>query len=232
MKLVLVLFVVSVLAQVCPESGDEYDQDTDLQGHDLKQIHNIKSAHDCCAECSQSKKCRAFSWGAKATDPATILCWLKSSAAGKRALKGRVSYSLDSAPTPAPGPHAVDVVHLVFMNHLDVGYSNKWTNHGGACYSVRGGGHAWTAPVCGRDAYIKYHFPQALATIDTLRNKNSTERYIYSTKAWLLEEVLEYGSSSLGAAISEAAKRGDITWDALPLNGEPENSIGNSDLLR
>ena len=59
---------------------------------------------------------------------------------------------------------------------------------------------------------MQYHFPQALATIDALRAANGTERYIYSTKAWLLAEVLKYGNASLVKAVSAAEARGDITW--------------------
>jgi hypothetical protein len=47
----------------------------------------------------------------------------------------------------------------------------------------------------------------------------------------LLEEVLNYGSETLRAAITAAVVRGDITWDALPMNGESENSIGDPSLF-
>ena len=111
-------------------------------------------------------------------------------------------------------------VHLVFMNHLDVGYNG--------------------IPITGfinniLNIYFHQHFPRAVSVAATLR-ATSKQRFIYTTHPWLvslyldcppnmlLSGILLICPSAAEVAIFRAAvAAGDITWHRGPFNMQPEN---------
>ncbi|WAR11643.1 hypothetical protein MAR_025823 [Mya arenaria] len=92
-------------------------------------------------------------------------------------------------------------VHLIFMNHLDVGYSfnNK-------------PGHVLTVI----NAYFQEYFPRAVKTALDLYALGYVERFIYTTHPWLCPDEKSKES------FTDVVKVGFITWHAGPMNMEYE----------
>jgi hypothetical protein len=111
-------------------------------------------------------------------------------------------------------------VHLVFMNHLDVGYNG--------------------IPITGfinniLNIYFHQHFPRAVSVAATMR-ATSKRRFIYTTHPWLVSLYLDCPTNMILSAIPlvcpspdqvasfrAAVAAGDITWHRGPFNMQPEN---------
>ncbi|XP_052819190.1 uncharacterized protein LOC128245032 [Mya arenaria] len=111
-------------------------------------------------------------------------------------------------------------VHLIFMNHLDVGYSfnNK-------------PGHVLTVI----NAYFQEYFPRAVKTALDLYALGYVERFIYTTHPWLVSLYLDCPPNVVLSGIklqcpdekskesfTDVVKVGFITWHAGPMNMEYE----------
>ena len=101
---------------------------------------------------------------------------------------------------------SLKTLHLVFMTHLDVGFTNGARN------------------VC--DLYFDDHFPKAINTSRALRAAGGPARFVYTEFPWLINEYL---NSSAGCAhrprtpmeielLGEAIELGDVSWHAHSLN--------------
>mmetsp|Transcript_31735 Transcript_31735/g.84485 ORF Transcript_31735/g.84485 Transcript_31735/m.84485 type:complete len:878 (-) Transcript_31735:121-2754(-) len=118
----------------------------------------------------------------------------------------------------------VHTVHVVFMNHYDVGYTDF---------------------INGVDnTYIHKYYPLAEETSKKFR-VNSSDSFMYTTHPWLMdrflncpckgisclattlnnpyEPPLECPSEKEVADFTAAAERGDIHWNGAPFNIQPEN---------
>jgi hypothetical protein len=111
-------------------------------------------------------------------------------------------------------------VHLVFMNHLDVGYNG--------------------IPITGfisniLNIYFHQHFPRAVSVAATMR-ATSQQRFIYTTHPWLVSLYLDCPPNLVLADIPlvcptpaeialfrAAVAAGDVTWHRGPFNMQPEN---------
>ena len=125
-----------------------------------------------------------------------------------------------------PDP-SLKTIHLVYMTHLDVGFTNGARN------------------VC--DTYFNDHFPKAMETAAALRKLGGEERFVYTEFPWLIHEYLTGAAGCAHEArtpeqiedLKAAIKAGDISWHALSLNiltelyaGSHFNwSLGNKDTL-
>lgn len=118
-----------------------------------------------------------------------------------------------------PLPEEITRVHVLFMNHLDVGFS------GGANYpELLGFAHQVV------DLYLNAYFPTALNTSAHFRDTNSTERFVYTTKGWLVSLMLDCPvgmgfrcpDQAAVQAFREGIVRGDISWHAFPFNTQME----------
>lgn len=152
---------------------------------------------------------------------------------------GSLSYFRDSIQETNSISH-INTVHVVFSNHLDIGFHSNITGVPGTDRAVI-------------SRYFQHHFPAAIATANSLRSKdydtikllglhnykdildsnearslNSTHRYRYLTHAWLVSLYLDCPawlgescpSEKERQIFREAIYRGDITWHALPHNCE------------
>lgn len=105
----------------------------------------------------------------------------------------------------------VHSVHVVFMNHLDVGYNG--------------------IPITGfinnvLNVYFQSHFPRVLRLQHALQTGGHEERYIYTTHPWLVSFYLDCPDLTLAGVklmcpsqaekneFIKAIHRGDITWHA------------------
>ncbi|XP_046551245.1 uncharacterized protein LOC124260970 isoform X2 [Haliotis rubra] len=115
----------------------------------------------------------------------------------------------------------VERVHIIFMNHLDVGYNG-------------------ISPTVGfinnvLNTYFQLYFPREVQLAQQLRHEGYEETFIYTTHPWLVSLYLDCPNLTLNnitlacpsdkdvAAFREAVLRGDITWHAGPMNMQPEN---------
>ncbi|XP_071097043.1 uncharacterized protein [Haliotis cracherodii] len=116
---------------------------------------------------------------------------------------------------------SVETVHIIFMNHLDVGYNG-------------------ISPTVGfinnvLNTYFQLYFPRAVQLSQQLRHDQYEETFIYTTHPWLVSLYLDCPNLILNnitlacpstkdvAAFRDAVMRGDITWHAGPMNMQPEN---------
>jgi hypothetical protein len=119
--------------------------------------------------------------------------------------------------TPPPAP--VHSVHLVFMNHLDIGYTN------------------FINPVY--NEYVHTYYQRAISIAQEMRSYGGSDRYLYGTHPMLMDLLLncpphmdlannlsvplQCPADSEVAEFKAAVGRGDIFWHAAPFNLQAEN---------
>ncbi|XP_076436514.1 uncharacterized protein LOC143276017 [Babylonia areolata] len=122
---------------------------------------------------------------------------------------------------PNDDPHQVKKVHLVFMNHLDVGYDGILPTTGFALNVI--------------NRYFTTYYPRAVGVAELLREMGYAERLVYTTHPWLLYLYLHCSPFTLAtnitlkcpAKIDSDAMRvsighGDVVWHAGPMNMQYE----------
>jgi hypothetical protein len=111
----------------------------------------------------------------------------------------------------------VSVVHVVFSNHLDIGFNSQVPGVPGTDAAVI-------------ERYFQVYFPRAIATAAALRRRGGPERYRYLTHPFLVSLFIDC-PRHIGiacptpadvAAFDAAARAGDIVWHALPHNSQVE----------
>ncbi|XP_071104844.1 uncharacterized protein [Haliotis cracherodii] len=124
--------------------------------------------------------------------------------------------SLDTADQSTNTSH-VKRLHLIFMNHLDVGYNGIFPTLG------------FVNNVINR--YFTVYFPRAVNVSRQLRSEGYFERLVYTTHPWLVSLYLDCppnlnlsgivlqcpGEDAVSDFVA-AAQRGDISWHAGPMN--------------
>lgn len=93
-------------------------------------------------------------------------------------------------------------IHLIFKTHLDIGFTDD--------------AQAVTA------RYMSHFIPGALALAERLREEGYTERFVWTTGAWLIYEYMEQASHPERERMEQAIARGDIAWHALPFTTHTE----------
>ncbi|CAE7750568.1 ANK2 [Symbiodinium microadriaticum] len=147
----------------------------------------------------------------------------------------------------------VKKVHVVFMNHYDVGYTdyiNGVRLSAGLCRTaVRNQEGVCLAFLYDADVrrYMHKYYASAAATAQKMR-ASGLGNFTYTTHPWLMQRFLmcpcaaDEGSACLARSLnnsfeaplsileaeeianfSAAARRGDIAWNAAPFNIQPEN---------
>ncbi|HJQ29469.1 MAG TPA: DUF5054 domain-containing protein [Rubrobacter sp.] len=101
----------------------------------------------------------------------------------------------------ADGP-GVDVVHLVFKTHLDVGFTDLAANV--------------------IEKYFDRFIPQAVEVAGELRRKGRPERLVWTTGSWLIYEYLERAAPDKRRSLEEAIEAGDVVWHGLPFTTHSE----------
>eukprot|EP00756_Hemistasia_phaeocysticola_P027509 Hpha_TRINITY_DN16121_c1_g8::TRINITY_DN16121_c1_g8_i1::g.4195::m.4195 len=116
-------------------------------------------------------------------------------------------------------------VHVVFMNHLDIGY---------AIHTPEGNPIGFMANVI--NSYTSEYFPAAAALANGMRALGGTDRFIYTTHPWLVslyidcppDFVLANGTKLFCpteaelAGFKKAVANGDIVWHDGPFNLQSE----------
>ena len=98
---------------------------------------------------------------------------------------------------------SVDKVYVVFKTHLDVGFTDL------------------SSVVTQR--YITEFIPKALDVSEKLRAENASEKYVWTTGAWLIWKYLHTASPEEVKRLEEAIGRGDIVWNSVPYTVESES---------
>lgn len=107
-------------------------------------------------------------------------------------------------------------VHMVFMNHLDVGYNG-----------IPGVGYINNI----LNIYFATYFPRAVAMAQAMHALNTTDRFVYTTHTWLVDLYIHcpanftFSSVTLVCpspadvqAMKDAIAAGDISFHAAPFN--------------
>ena len=83
-----------------------FQQTIDFGGHDLISFAHITSAAACCANCSATTGCHAWTWaGSKPAAGPSWYCWLKTADTNRGRIVGHISGALGKpAPPPSPSP--------------------------------------------------------------------------------------------------------------------------------
>jgi len=136
-----------------------------------------------------------------------------------RTLALLVTLLLAATPSLCHGA-AIDTVHVLFLNHLDVGFS------GGSNHAELVG---FAAQVV--DLYFNTYFPAALAVAEAMAaNATSGDRFVYTTKAWLVSLYVDCPAGLQVRCPSQqdkerfeaAIRAGVVRWHAFPFNTEVE----------
>jgi hypothetical protein len=151
-------------------------------------------------------------------------------------LRGSVSancstFSFDNNSTwkaLGPPPTPITDVHIVAMNHLDVGYNG--IPELGLINNIL-------------NRYFQVYFPRAISVAASLRARGGAERLVYTTHAFLVHLyvhcpanltlsgiVLACPSDGDVAAFRAAVAAGDIVWHAAAFNTEYENAF-NAEMI-
>ena len=138
-------------------------------------------------------------------------------------------------PPPPPADTSIKRVHVVAMNHLDIGFSCEGC---GGSATPRDKLDSSPAPYTWKllDFYLNVAIPEAINTSRALAAAASNgsapaASYVYTTHCWLVSFLLDCPVGWAGlrcpsqAAVADfklAVKQGWIVWHAFPHNGEPE----------
>ena len=104
---------------------------------------------------------------------------------------------------------SVEKVYVVFKTHLDVGFTDLSSNV--------------------TQRYVHEFIPKALDLSEKLAAENSSEKYVWTTGAWLIWKYMQTAAPEDVKRLEAAIERGDIVWNAVPYTVEAE--IMNKDLL-
>ena len=126
-----------------------------------------------------------------------------SSSSGSNSRSGSSSSSSSSAQYNG-------TVHVVFSNHLDIGFASTSANI--------------------VNEYFDIYFPAAVNITQTLRQIKYPDSYTWMTHSWLLSlyfdcppnMMLHCPTDEAKVNVTAAIKRGDISWHAFPFNSEME----------
>ncbi|XP_025114212.1 uncharacterized protein LOC112576153 [Pomacea canaliculata] len=123
--------------------------------------------------------------------------------------------------TPAVDPSLIRKVHLIFMNHLDVGYDGIYPTVGFALNVI--------------NKYFTEYYPRAVSLAEGLRLFGFQERLVYTTHPWLLRLYLNCTTVTMASNVSLqcpsqdevnamrlAINNGDVVWHAGPMNMQYE----------
>ncbi len=118
-------------------------------------------------------------------------------AGGALACNSRLRMDAEALSAPA----AVKRVLVVFMCHLDVGFTNT------------------QAAVISE--YSHKYFPEAMRVAASMRRMGE-DRYVWSTGSWLLYNYLHHITGAERIRAERAVENGDLAWFAVPFNWQTE----------
>ncbi len=97
---------------------------------------------------------------------------------------------------------AIDLVHVIFKTHLDLGFTDYAHN-----VSAR---------------YFNEFMPRAVALAEQMRREHPEAPFCWTTGAWLVVEYLATAAPDQRAALEAAIADGLINWHALPFTTHTE----------
>jgi hypothetical protein len=106
-----------------------------------------------------------------------------------------------SAPTDEVYPN-IKHVHIIFMTHLDLGFTN------------------FTHFVL--QQYYDQYFPEAIKTAEYFASKGGTIQFKWTSHPWLLHQYLRHGTPDQISALKVAIAKDYIQWHAGPFNLQVE----------
>ncbi|MEO8608386.1 MAG: DUF5054 domain-containing protein [Chloroflexota bacterium] len=95
----------------------------------------------------------------------------------------------------------IEVVHLIFKTHLDIGFTDYARNV--------------------VQQYFEDFIPRAIETARTLRQEGG-DQFIWTTGSWLIYEYLERADAKQRKQMEAAIEVGDMAWHGLPFTTHTE----------
>ena len=99
-------------------------------------------------------------------------------------------------------PALIQTVHLVFKTHFDFGFTD------------------FARAVAAQ--YVDVFIHQVLETAESLRREGKTDRFVWTTGAWLIYDYLEHAASQDRRRMEAAIEAGDMAWHGLPFTTHSE----------
>ena len=107
-------------------------------------------------------------------------------------------------------PNEISKVHVVFKTHLDLGFTDLAANV--------------------LETYRNYYFPKAYRVAEVLAQSDREEKFVWTTGAWLIDWMLETGTTQQRQALEQAILNGVLVWNAMPFT--PHSELMDASLFR
>ncbi|MGM0838472.1 MAG: DUF5054 domain-containing protein [Bacillota bacterium] len=96
----------------------------------------------------------------------------------------------------------IEVVHVIFKTHLDIGFTDLAKNV--------------------TNQYIHSYIPKAIELAEQLAKEEGPAEFVWTTGSWLIHEYLKQANEEQRRKMDEAIKKGYITWHGLPFTTHTE----------
>ena len=175
------------------------------------QVHRAALPPPAYNESSSSSSSSSSGGGPGAPIASSSSSSSSSSGGGTGTPTPLVSSSSSSSSSSSGGSISYNgTVHVVFSNHLDIGFADTSANI--------------------VNEYFDTYFPAAVNFTETLRSIKYADSYTWMTHSYLLSLYfdcppnmgLHCPTAAQQAAVQAAIQRGDISWHAWPFNSEME----------
>jgi hypothetical protein len=97
---------------------------------------------------------------------------------------------------------SIERVHVVFKTHLDIGFTDLARNI--------------------VERYLRVFIPKALDAAEELEGSGGTERFVWTTGSWLIDEYLRRAGDPERERMERAIRSGGIAWHAMPFTTHSE----------
>ncbi|QKE72876.1 DUF5054 domain-containing protein [Arthrobacter citreus] len=96
----------------------------------------------------------------------------------------------------------IEVVHVIFKTHLDIGFTDLAENV--------------------INQYLKSYIPKAIDLAESLEKENNTAGFVWTTGSWLINEYLKQANPEEKKKMNRAIEKGYIAWHSLPFTTHSE----------
>jgi hypothetical protein len=96
----------------------------------------------------------------------------------------------------------IDVVHVIFKTHLDIGFTDLAENV--------------------TEQYIKSYIPKAIELAENLEKEDASVGFVWTTGSWLIQEYLKQANTEEREKMENAIAKGFIAWHGLPFTTHTE----------
>ncbi|MGD6849108.1 DUF5054 domain-containing protein [Rossellomorea aquimaris] len=96
----------------------------------------------------------------------------------------------------------IEVVHVIFKTHLDLGFTDLEENV--------------------TNQYMSSYIPKAIQLSEELAKEGGDAQFVWTTGSWLIHEYLKRGDEQQAKKMEEAIHKGYVSWHGLPFTTHTE----------